>query len=357
MGSGEFYDRLEPLPTATSSSSSTSVPAGGVAYATPPPTVFSHFASLYDEAAVGVAYPPLSDRHASSHAPNTSSLDRKDISSLDHRGVTRQTSHPVASRSHPPHMSRDVGASPRMSRDVGPPPRVARDMGASPHMPRDISMATRPHPLSPSDIDYQLYSPTGTGSSSSRDNSIPRHHYQHHQRNSSYDSRNSSHFSDSSTVMSHGHAMAEPPIRGSGRKDRNRPERGSGRSHITQMPGLMSASPELMINGFATVPRTSSTSSQHNGPEEPGGGAVGGVSGITPSSSMGAASLENLRLSDSECNAAFRRDNPGRISITKKSNSGVLKYFLNEQAKSKSMNLVPFSISMCIHLFIFFMCS
>ena len=32
-------------------------------------------------------------------------------------------------------------------------------------------------------------------------------------------------------------------------------------------------------------------------------------------------SLEHLRLSDSESNAAFRRDEPGRISITKKSES------------------------------------
>ena len=32
-------------------------------------------------------------------------------------------------------------------------------------------------------------------------------------------------------------------------------------------------------------------------------------------------SLEHLRLSDFESNAAFRRDKPGRISITKKSES------------------------------------
>ncbi len=173
-----------------------------------------------------------------------------------------------------------------------------------------MGMARRPHPLSPSDIDYQLYSPTRTSSSSSRDNSMPHHHHSNHHQ------QNSSHYSDSSTAMSHAHSVADPPIRGSGRKDRNRPERGSGRNHTPQMPVLVSASPELMMNGYATIPRASP--SQHHGNSGEGGGAA---VGHTPTNSMGVASLENLRLSDSECNAAFRRDNPGRISITKKSMS------------------------------------
>ena len=304
MGSGEFYDRLEPLPL-TTSPPNTTTSAGGVAYPyqasptarhTPPPSIFSHLSLLYDETALGVggamgrAYSP-SDRHASSHSHSStsSSLDRRDISSLDHRGIARQGSHPVG-RSHPPHMSRDMGVA--------------------------VGVAVR-HPLSPSEIDYQLYSPTGTGSSlSSRDNTLPRqqppHYNHHHQRNFSYDSRNSSRFSDASpTVMGHAPSAADAPIRGSWRKDRNRPERGSGRSHTPQMPGLASASPDLVMNGYATLPRTA--------PQQPNGTEGGGAAGTTPTSSMGAASLENLRLSDSECNAAFRRDNPGRISITKKS--------------------------------------
>ncbi len=76
MGSGEFYDRLEPLPPTTTA------PVGGVAYPyqalpTTPPAVFSHFSSLYDETALGVgtamggAYSPYETRHASSgHAPS-----------------------------------------------------------------------------------------------------------------------------------------------------------------------------------------------------------------------------------------------------------------------------------------------
>ena len=262
MGSGEFYDRLEPLPPSATS-------PGGVTH--PSPAMFSHFSSLYDEAAGNVGH------HGNKRGADQSNLDRKDMTSLDQRGMSR----PNNLRSHPPHMSRDTG--------VG------------------VAAGTNRHPLSPSDIEYQLFSPTGSGSS--RENTITRQH----QRNSSYDSRTSSYPSDSASSVGISYTssstggMTDTPIRGSGRKDRNRPERGSGRSHASHL-GDTVASPDLVMNGYATLPRSGSTHRDM---------------GATPTSlsSMEAASLENLRLDDAESNMAFRRDNPGRISITKKSES------------------------------------
>jgi len=69
-----------------------------------------------------------------------------------------------------------------------------------------------------------------------------------------------------------------------------------------------------MINGFATMPRLSSPS-YHS---DVGGPALHHSMSVNAETSSH-GSLENLRLSDSEVNMAFRRDNPGRISITKKS--------------------------------------
>lgn len=255
LGSGELYDRLEPLPSSSTRSSS-STHSSSIASAVSTPPILSHFSSLYDEAAYS----------ASHYNANQSSVDHRDLISLDLRGMARP---PNVPRAYPPHMSRDL--------------------------------AMNRHPLSPSDIDYQIFSPTSSGSS--RENTMPRQH----QQNSSYDSPSSSYPSDSSASVMHTNVgvVADAPIRGSGRKDRNRPERGSGRSHANQMAGGITASPELM-NGYATIPRASS----HHGD-------VGGVE-ATPTS-LEAASLENLRLSESESNMAFRRDNPGRISITKKS--------------------------------------
>lgn len=244
LGSGEFYDRLEPLPPSSSPSN-------------PPPAIFSHFSLLYDEAAGNAG-----NRNA-------------DRTSLDRKGMSRQSNHTSSVvRTHPPHMSRDPS------------------MG--------VASGTNRHPLSPSDIDYQLFSPTGSGSS--RENTIPRQH----QRNSSYDSRSSVHPSDSASSASITYAsgsvgIADAPIRGSGSKDRNRPERGSGRNHTPQM-GVSGTSPDLM-NGYATLPRSSSHHREV------------GLAGA----SMDTVSLENFRLEDKEVNMAFRRDNPGRISITKKS--------------------------------------
>ena len=169
---------------------------------------------------------------------------------------------------------------------------MTRDPGAA---------AMSRHPLSPSDIEYQILSPTGSGSS--RENSLPHQHF--HQRHSSYDSHSpSSYPSDSSASVTYPNVAADAPIRGSGRKDRNKPERGSGRGHAV---GGVNGSPEM--NGYATLPRAT----HHND--------VGGAA-ATPTGLEGTASLENLRLSDSESNMAFRRDNPGRISITKKSKIG-----------------------------------
>lgn len=110
----------------------------------------------------------------------------------------------------------------------------------------------------------------------------------------------------------------DAPVRGSGRKDRNRPERGSGRGHASGGSTLSSISPEpVMVNGFATMPRLSSPS--YHG-DAAGPTLVHSASVTLETASHGShGSLENLRLSDSEVNMAFRRDNPGRISITKKS--------------------------------------
>lgn len=280
MGSGEFYDRLEPLATPTTPPPPTSLPLLAGHAPSSLPHMFAHISSLYDEAAA-------SSGHGYHPHTNQSSLDRRDLTSLDQRGVSRQQQQPHPVRSHPPHMSRDLtgGGAGALS-----------------------SGGSNRQPLSPSDIEYQLFSPTGSGSS--RENTMPRQHQkqqQQHQRNSSYDSRtSSSHPSDSasSTVgIGYPGGMTDRPIRGSGRKDRNRPERGSGRNHTPQVGGA-SASPELVMNGYATVPRSNSTNSRERG--------------ATPTS-LEAASLENLRLDDSESNMAFRRDNPGRISITKKS--------------------------------------
>lgn len=277
MGSGEF-DRLEPL-SSTSPPSSTSMPH-------PAPPTFAHFSSLYDEAAFSVNYSP--DRNANADQQQT-------MTSLDHKGMSRQSNpaHNAIRSVHPPHMSRDqngVAALSLNSRQV----------------------------ISPSDIDYQLFSPTG--STSSRENTLP-YQYQHH---SSYSSRSSSSYPfDSTSTSSVSHTSAgvgvdvDAPIRGSGRKDRNRPERGSGRSHTPQLTrsdleAIMVSNnpPDLVMNGYATIPRGSPRGSSHQ--------REGSASVATPTG-MEAASLENLRLSDSESNMAFRRDNPGRISITKKS--------------------------------------
>ena len=111
---------------------------------------------------------------------------------------------------------------------------------------------------------------------------------------------------------------ADAPVRGSGRRDRNRPERGSGRGHTSGGSTLSSISPEpAMVNGFATMPHLSSPS--YHG--DAGGRTLVHSASVTLETiSHGShGSLENLRLSDSESNMAFRRDNPGRISITKKS--------------------------------------
>ncbi len=221
----------------------------------------SHLTSLYDEVAASMTISTNSD---------ISSLDRMDQSSLDRKGMARPPSSSSLSsqRSYPPHMSRGkVGAASASGR----------------------------HPLSPSDIDLQLYSPTGS------DNHAPLHQHRH---TPGY----SSQFSDSTSITSIGHAVgvADVPIRGSGRKDRNRPERGSGRNHGSGSgSGLSSASPDF--TGYATLPRITTPLI--------GGARVGSVAMDSPLH----GSLENLRLSESESNPSFRRDNPGRISITKKS--------------------------------------
>lgn len=204
-----------------------------------------------------------------------SNLDDKDITSLDRRDMSRHSSFTSISnnyRSHPPH-------PPHMSRD--------HSMGGASSLNRQ--------PLSPSDIEYQVFSPTGS-STSSRENTIPR-------QSSTYENHTS--YTNRSLSYTGEVGVSDTPIRGSGRKDRNRPERGSGRSHTHQLSGgglTMSPDPGLM-NGYATMPHMSPLHQSND----------------TAATIMETLSLENLRLSDSESNMAFRRDNPGRISITKKS--------------------------------------
>ena len=280
-GSGELYDKLEPLIPPSPTLSAPVQPYF------PHSSHISGHSPFYDEVASTAMI--HSDRNAdlsrlAGGRDEASTLDRMNMTRI-HSGVNLNSAH-----QYPPHTSRDLSGG-----------------GSS-------SLSSR---LSPSDIDYTIYSPTSS-SFSSRENTMTS---QHHRRNLSYESH-SSHYSDTTSITSQARAevgVADAPIRGSGRKDRNKPERGSGRSHASQSPSsgcisaMSSASPELILtNGYATIPRTHSHCHNHHRGDI-GGGSMSAMETMSP------GSLENLRLSDSESNMAFRRDNPGRISITKKS--------------------------------------
>ncbi len=230
----------------------------------------NHTSSVLLEQAAAMSY--LS---STGQRDSVSNLDNVDMTSLDVRGMSRSSSTTSNTRpvqSHPPLMSRETTPS---ASDL-PPPGRRKPASSS-------SSSTAPSHWSYTGQQYPDHS--SASSVANGDQQVGR---------------------------------TDAPVRGSGRRDRNKPERGSGRGHASGGSVLPSISPEsTLMNGFATMPHLSS-SSYHSD-------ASGHVLAHSTSVTMDTAShgshgsLENLRLSDSEVNAAFRRDNPGRISITKKS--------------------------------------
>ena len=206
------------------------------------------------------------------------------------------------------------------------PPQMSRDFSASPARHRS--------PISP--VGYGDYPPYASNQSS-RDNSLKRN--RELSPFSSYDRHGNSMYSPYSSdtgsttsggtyivgVSSSGDGSQLVPTRGSGRRtdrdrerDRNRPERGSSRSHARSSSAHLNSSPFLsdtIPDGVSTLPRSMSRSSDRRG-----SGAARSTTPTNPES-VSLSSLDELRLEESESNLAFRRDDAGRISITKKSKS------------------------------------
>ena len=202
------------------------------------------------------------------------------------------------------------------------PPQMSRDFSVSPARHRS--------PISPVGGygEYSAY----TSNQSSRDNSLKRN--RELSPFSSYDRHGNSMYSPYSSdtgstasgtayivgVSSSGDGSQLVPTRGSGRRtdrdrerDRNRPERGSSRSHARSSSAHLSSSnfmSETFPDGVATLPRAMSRSSDRR--------SSATARSTTPTNPE-TSSLDELRLEDSESNSAFRRDDAGRISITKKS--------------------------------------
>ena len=254
LASGEeLYDRLVPLPSHTDHGNSL----------------------LHDEATPVI--PPSSNS-------DSNNLDTFDMTSFDRKGTSRIL-------------------------NVTPMQLQTRDVGGC-----GISLdIIRPQPVLPSNGHFQKFTPSGfvvmgLESSTSLPEGIPLGHHlhwnspQHHYLDSISPASSAA---DSDVTV----GKTNIPTRGSGRKNRNWPERGSGRCHSGD--ALLSISPDIsMTNGYATMPSPSSSAYHREcGLER--------STSLTIEASHG--SLENLRLLDSEVNMAFRRDNPGRISITKKS--------------------------------------
>lgn len=224
----------------------------------------------------------------------------------------RFSSLPADFNSHPPTTSKHR------------PPQMSRDFSASPARHRS--------PISPGGYgDYPLYA----SNQSSRENSLKRNRelspfstYDRH-GNSMYSPYSSDTGSTASGtayivgVSSSGDGSQLVPTRGSGRRtdrdrerDRNRPERGSGRSHARSSSahlGSASFISDTMPDGVSTLPRAMSRSNDRRG------SGVGRPATPTNPESASLCSLDELRLEESESNLAFRRDDAGRISITKKS--------------------------------------
>ena len=315
MGSGEF-DRLEPkLGSAHSPTHSSRLP---------PPTLRQNSVeALYEHAAASVGHyntlPAPINHYDNHYGYSYSPYDHMTEAAGEREN--KFTSLPAdfnqapptttATRHRPPLMSRDYSASPGRHR--------------SPISP--VSMGYGDYPLYPSN-------------QSSRENSLKRNR-ELSPFSSSYDRHGNSMYSPYSSdtgstasgtaytvgvssVTSEGSQLV--PTRGSGRRtdrdrerDRNIPERGSGRSqHTRSSSAHLSSATSFLSNtipdGVATLPRAMSRSSDRRGSN------AGGRS-TTPTNpeSSSLCSLEELRLEDSESNSAFRRDDAGRISITKKS--------------------------------------
>ena len=218
------------------------------------------------------------------------------------------------------------------------PPLMSRDYSASPGRHRS--------PISPVSIGYGGDYPLYPSNQSSRENSLKRNR-ELSPFSSSYDRHGNSMYSPyssdtgstasgpayvvgvSSVVASDGSQLV--PTRGSGRRtdrdrerDRNIPERGSGRlQHARSSSAHLSSATAAFLSdtipdGVSTLPRAMSRSSDgRRGSNATGGGGRSTTPTNPESSSL--CSLDELRLEDSESNSAFRRDDAGRISITKKS--------------------------------------
>ena len=332
MGSGEF-DRLEPRYQGSAHS-----PTHSSSRLPPPPTLRQNSVeALYDTAAASVGHyntiPAPTNHYDNHHGYGYSPYDHmteaagdrenKFISlpaDFNHAPPTSTTANAVMMRHRPPLMSRDYSASPGRHRSPISP--IGYGTGG----------------------DYSLY----PSNQSSRENSLKRNR-ELSPFSSSYDRHGNSMYSPyssdtgstasgpayvvgvSSIAANDGSQLV--PTRGSGRRtdrdrerDRNIPERGSGRlqhtrsssAHLSSATSFLS---DTIPDGVATLPRAMSRSSDRRG-------STAGGRSTTPTNpeSSSLCSLDELRLEDSESNSAFRRDDAGRISITKKSK----KNFLNK---------------------------
>lgn len=327
MGSGEF-DRLEPKHQGSVHS-----PTHSSSRLPPPPTLRQNsFEALYDTAAASVGHhntlPAPTNHYDNHHGYGYSPYDHmteaagereNKFTSLpadfNHVPPTSTTANAMMMRHRPPLMSRDYSASPGRHRSPISPVSIGYGAGG----------------------DYSLY----PSNQSSRENSLKRNR-ELSPFSSSYDRHGNSMYSPyssdtgstasgpayvvgvSSVAANDGSQLV--PTRGSGRRtdrdrerDRNIPERGSGRlqhtrsssAHLSSATSFLS---DTIPDGVSTLPRAMSRSSDRRG------SAAGGRS-TTPTNpeSSSLCSLDELRLEDSESNSAFRRDDAGRISITKKS--------------------------------------
>ena len=213
--------------------------------------------------------------------------------------------HPMISKHRPPQMSREFSASPARHRS----------------------------PISP--VGYGDY-PVHTSNHSSRENSLRRNReispfntYDRHANSmySPYSSDTGSTASGTAYIVGVSSSRDESqlvPTRGSNRRmdrdrerERNRPERGSGRSTHSRSSSAhfhsTTFSSDVIPDGSSTLPRAMSRSSDRRG------SGTGRSTTPTNPESSSLCSLDELRYEDSESNMAFRRDDAGRISITKKS--------------------------------------
>ena len=322
MGSGEF-DRLEPKQPGSAHS-----PTHSSSRLPPPALRQNSVEALYDHAASSVGHhhtlPAPTNHYDNHHGYGYSPYDH--MTEANGERENKFTSLPADFNQAPPTTATTMATRHR-------PPLMSRDYSASPGRHRS--------PISPVSIGYGDY-PLYPSNQSSRENSLKRNR-ELSPFSSSYDRHGNSMYSPyssdtgstasgpayvvgvSSVVASDGSQLV--PTRGSARRidrdrerDRNIPERGSGRLQHTRSSSahLSSATASFLSDtipdGVSTLPRAMSRSSDRRG------SSAGGRS-TTPTNpeSSSLCSLDELRLEDSESNSAFRRDDAGRISITKKS--------------------------------------